>query len=152
MKKYFFSFLAFLIIAACNKDKFQTKPTLKITSDNPKTIPVGGTLSVTLEYTDKEGDVNDSLFIIRQRLNVRGRSTYVALPYKIPDFPATDKGEIRVNLDYQLGLTLQIQPIRIPGSNPSRNEPDTLNLKFVVKDKAKNISDTVVLNNVIVSR
>jgi len=152
MKKYFFGFFALIVVVACNKDKFQTKPTLKVISSNTSTVPLSGTLSVKLEYTDKEGDVSDSLLVIRQRLNKRQPLNLKALPYKIPDFPNTTKGEINVNMDYYGDITLQLDAIRIPGSNPSRNEPDTMNFKFVAKDKGGHYSDTVSLNNIIVIR
>jgi hypothetical protein len=45
-----------------------------------------------------------------------------------------------------------LPPLRIPGSNPVRNEIDTLRLKIVAKDKAGNKSDTLVVNNVYVTR
>ena len=152
MKKYFFSFLVATALISCDKDKFQTKPTLEIKSTNTKIVPVGSTLAVTLEYTDKEGDVSDSLLVVRQRLNKRGPIRLSPLPYKIPDFPQTTKGQININMDYYGDLTLQLNSIRIPGSNPSKNEPDTMTFKFVAKDKGGNYSDTVTLNDIIVIR
>ncbi|MEO6070230.1 MAG: hypothetical protein ABIN57_11600 [Chitinophagaceae bacterium] len=152
MKKYIFTFLVLVAIIACNKEKFQTKPTLKVLSSNTKKVPLSGTLSVKLEFTDKEGDVSDSLLVIRQRINKRMPVTLKALPYKIPDFPKTTKGEINIFMDYYGDLTLQLDAIRIPGSNPSRNEPDTMNIKFVAKDKGGHYSDTASLNNIIIIR
>lgn len=152
MKKYFFLLLVVGAATACSKDKYETKPQLKFKSANYDVVPLSATLEINIEFTDKEGDVSDSIFFVRQRLNKRGPLTLPVLPYKIPDFPNTSKGEFQVNLNYSNDLTLQLQPIRIPGSNPSRNEPDTLNLKFVAKDKGGNKSDTLTLSNVIVIR
>ena len=139
-------------IIACGKDRFQTVPQLKLKSRSADVIPQNGTLRLNIEYTDKEGDVSDSLFIVRQRLNARGRVTLPASPYKIPDFPKTDKGEFEVTLNYQFGLVFGLSPIRITGSNPVKNEIDTLRLKIVAKDKAGNKSDTLVVDNVYVTR
>ncbi|MDQ3682846.1 MAG: hypothetical protein M3352_07220 [Bacteroidota bacterium] len=141
----------FILILACNKDKFQTKPQIKIVSVSDKFISSNGSIDVTLEFTDKEGDVNDSLFVIRERINRRGPLVRSPLPYKIPSFPNTTKGEFFVSLDYR-SLTLNLSPIRIIGSVPVRNEPDTLNLKFVVQDKEGNKSDTATVDNVIIIR
>ena len=152
MKQFFAIFAVALLLFACNKDKFETKPQLKIKSVNTKEVSNTQPLTVSIEFTDKEGDVSDSFFIVRQRLNARGPRTFDALPYKIPDFPNTRKGLIEVNFRFFEDLILQLEPIRIPGTNPSRNEPDTMQFKFVAKDKAGNYSDTAVLNDIFVER
>lgn len=140
------------VLIACGKDRFQTVPQLKLKSRNTDIVPINGVLRLTVEFTDKEGDVNDSLLIVRQRLNVRGPLTMAASPYGIPDFPLTDKGEFQLNLEYQRHLILAMAPIRIPGSNPAKNEIDTLRLKIVARDKEGNKSDTLVVDNVYVTR
>ena len=141
-----------LTIIACGKDRFQTVPQLKLKSRSTDVVPLNGSLRLNVEYTDKEGDVSDSLFIVRQRLNVRGPVNLPASPYKIPDFPKTDKGEFEITLTYQFGLVFGLSPLRITGSNPIKNEIDTLRLKIVAKDKAGNKSDTLFVDNVYVTR
>ena len=143
--------IAFVIVA-CGKDRFQTVPQLKLKSRNTDIVPLNGSLILSLEFTDKEGDVRDSLLIVRERLNIRGATQLPASPYGIPDFPPTDKGEFEVTLNYQFGLVFGLGPLRIPGSNPVRNEIDTLRLKIVARDAAGNKSDTLVVNNVYVTR
>jgi len=151
--KSILSILAFsILILSCERDKFQTKPQITVKSVSDKLIPFNGSLDVTLEFTDKEGDVNDSIFVIRQRVNRRGPLVRPASPYKIPAFPNTTKGEFVISLEYNLGLTFGISPIRIIGSNPARNEPDTMNIKFIAKDQAGNKSDTATVENVIIIR
>jgi hypothetical protein len=140
------------VIVACGKDKFETVPQLKLKSRNTDVVPLNGSLRLDVEFTDKEGDVTDSLLIVRQRLNARGAIQLPALPYGIPDFPLTDKGQFEVTLSYQFGLVLGLTPIRITGSNPIRNEIDTLRLKIVARDAAGNKSDTLVVDNVYVTR
>jgi hypothetical protein len=144
--------LLFVAFIACSKDKFQTKPQLKFKSKNTAEVAQNGTLRITLEYTDKEGDVDDSLLMVRERLNQRGPVILPASPYLIPKFPDITKGEFEITLTYQFGLIFGLSLIRIPGSNPARNEPDTLNLKFVARDKAGNKSDTLTVSNIIVIR
>lgn len=136
---------------ACGKDKFETVPQLKIKSKSTDVVPFNGNLTVTLQYTDKEGDVDDSLIVVRQRLNRRNTVTPPSSPYKIPSFPDFKKGEFEVNFRFNFDLIVGLSPIRIPGSNPAQFEPDTLTLKFVARDKAGNKSDTVS-TGVVVNR
>lgn len=146
--------VAFAIIS-CGKDKFQTVPQLKLKSKSPDVVEITGPLStlvLRIEYTDKEGDVSDSVFIVRQRLNLKGPVQLDASPYNIPDFPKTDQGEFEISLPYQFGLVFNLAPIRIPGSSPPRNEIDTLRLKIVAKDNEGNKSDTLIVDNVYVTR
>ena len=147
-----FAVIVALVMISCDKDKFQTVPQLKYKSRNTDVVPVNGTLVLSIEYSDKEGDLSDSIFVVRQRLNIKGPIQLAASPYNIPDFPKTDKGEFEISLAYQFGLVFGLSPIRVPGSNPVKNEIDTLRLKIVAKDNAGNKSDTLVVDNVYVTR
>ena len=138
-----------LTVISCGKDRFQTVPQLKLKSRNTDVVDLNDNLRLNVEYTDKEGDVSDSLFIVRQRLNVKKPVQLLASPYKIPNFPNTDKGEFEITLAYQFGLLLALTPIPRPGGG---NEIDTLRLKIVARDKAGNKSDTLVVDNVYVIR
>jgi hypothetical protein len=146
-----FVFLFILIMPGCGKDKFQTKPQLKFKSKNTDVVQLNQALRINIEYTDKEGDVDDSLLVVRQRLNRRGPLSLLS-PYGIPKFPDTNKGEFEVTFAYQFHLIVGMPAIRVPGSNPPRNEPDTLRLKFVARDKAGNKSDTLYVDNIVVIR
>ena len=137
---------------SCDKDKFETKPQLEYKSRNTDIVPVNGTLRLNIEFRDKEGDVSDSVLIVRQRLNKRGAVQTPASPWRVPDFPKTDKGEFEITLDYQFHLITGLTAIRVTGSNPPKNEIDTLRLKIVARDKGGNKSDTLVVDNVYVIR
>ncbi len=143
--------LVFTLIA-CNKDKFQTKPTISIKSINTEVVPQNGTFIITLECTDKEGDVEDSLILIKKRLNRRVVTTVRdTLRFKIPTFPANSRTEIQAVLDYQ-NILSALNPPNIPGSNPLQREVDTLVLRMAVRDKAGNTSDTVESRQIYVIR
>lgn len=144
--------LSVICMLSCSKDKFQTTPQISIKSFSPEVVPVNSNLTIRLEFTDKEGDVNDSLWIIRQRLNRRGPVTLPPAPFKIPSFPATKKGEFEVVLRYQFELVFGMSSIPIPGTNPVQREPDTLRLHIFVRDADGNVSDTAVLNDLYVIR
>lgn len=144
--------LLILVAVACNKDKFQTKPTITITSMSGDYIPLNGSWQVTLECTDKEGDVQDSIFVVKRRLNKRVVPTIRdTLRFKFPVFPTKTRTEIVLTFDYQSILSAQSPPF-IPGSNPPQRELDTLQVKFAVKDNAGNVSDTVISNIIQVFR
>ena len=153
MKRNLVLLFVILIVAfACNKDKFQTKPTLSIKSVNTDEVPFNGTFIVNLECTDKEGDVQDSLIIIKRRLNKRVVATVRdTLRYKFPIFPTNTRTEIKATLDYQTILSA-LNPPNIPGSNPVTKERDTLILRFAVRDNAGNTSDTIESRQIIVIR
>jgi hypothetical protein len=150
MKQLIILGLGALIFTACDKDKFQTQPQLKIESLNYDFVPKNESLRVTLSFTDKEGDVDDTLYVVRTRLNQRGPySDQTPFDYKIPSFPDQQNGEIELNMSYGLDLTVNLPSIFVPGTTD--REPDTMALKFVLLDKGKNASDTAIAN-VIVER
>ena len=93
---------------SCDKDKFETVPQLEYKSRNTDIVPVNGSLRLNVEFRDKEGDVSDSVLIVRQRLNKRGPVQLPANPYGIPDFPKTDKGEFEITLEYQFHLRQRV--------------------------------------------
>ena len=140
-----------LIFFACSKDDFETKPTIEIKSASPKVVPQNGNMIVDLKFTDKEGDLN-AVYIWKVRLNQLKRPTVrdSIPPRLIPEFPKNQKGELELNLTYQDHLLSAQSPRRDPITG--RLEPDTLNMKFVVKDKAGNVSDTAFLNNIVILR
>jgi hypothetical protein len=141
-----------VIAVACGKDKFQTKPTISIKSINTDLVPANGTFVVTLECTDKEGDVQDSVLIIKKRLNKRVVATIRdTIRYKFPSFPKSSRTFVEATLDYQTIISA-ITPPNIPGSNPVQKERDTLLLRFMVRDNAGNTSDTISSKQIIVIR
>lgn len=150
--KIIYSVLALLlVIFACSKDDFETKPKISIKSVSPEFVPNKSDLRLRFEFRDKEGDVDDSLVMIRERLNVNGPDVSLPIAYDIPDFPDKNKGEFEVTIPFDFGLVFDLEPIRIINTS-DQYERDTLRLKFVVKDKAKNVSDTAVVNRIIVDR
>lgn len=130
--------------AACSKDKFQTKPQIKIKNINSKVISSNsGPLVITLEYTDKEGDLGeDTLLSIRDRLNIVplpiGTSNVDTLHNIIPAFPSKSHGEFEVKFEWANYL------------HQSDIENDTITFKFVAKDNAGNISDTIATDKIVI--
>jgi hypothetical protein len=151
MKRIFAFAILIMAFAACSKDKVESRPHLSFKSFSSKVIPVGSAARINLNFTDQEGDL-DSIFVIRQRVNQRSFPNSQVIDLGIPKFANQNQGELQVALDYATQLTFNLNAIRIPGTNPSRYEPDTLQLRFYVKDKAKQTSDTLGPEQLIVLR
>jgi len=125
-----------LIFVGCNKEKFTSRPQLKFKSINTKVLDRGEIVSVTLSYTDLEGDLQDSLFVQKFEPScVRSRFT---TKYKLPNFPAVrnSEGEFVVSFGYNVNNYPLI-------TAPLCGRNDTCYFRFVLKDKAQNVSDTV---------
>src|SRR5690349_20522140 len=120
-KLVLYSTLCLIVIAACSKDKFQTKPSIEIKTIGPNPVPLNAPLIVELDYTDKEGDIADSLFIRKIRINQKKvgvtlrDSFYLQLP---GDVPEKNKGTIRLTLDYQNYVISAQNPGNPPNSAP----------------------------------
>ena len=145
--KILVALLVISFLAACKKDKYNTKPTLVFKSVSADVVPVRGSLRFEFEVFDKEGDISDTFYLRKVRINKRFRPTLArdSLKIKFPDVPNTRKGIIELNLTYDNYLTSALNP-----GNPP--EPDTLLFKFAIRDKAKNVSDTFTSNPIVIIR
>jgi hypothetical protein len=131
-----------VLLVACGKDKFETKPLLEIKDYSAKDIYPGQDLVIRINYFDKEGDLSQTPFTaIRRRTNINPPSSQFpfadTLIYTLPEFPAKDNGEISFHLNYDF-------------LRQSTVENDTLHFRFSVVDKAGNVSDTVVSDQIII--
>jgi hypothetical protein len=138
------AFFAAIFIYGCHKDKFQTKPTIRVKDINTTEVNAPmGTLKITLECTDKEGDEgNGELTYIRIRTN--------SIP--IPDPHNNDKADTafatvpafpKKNI---VDMDLEI-PYSFLDEDPSRN--DTMFFKLTLKDSQNNQSDTITTKSIV---
>ena len=138
-------------LTACEKDKYNTKPSLTLRSVNTTVVPFNGTLSFEFEVTDKEGDITDSLWVKKVRLNKKVLPTLRDSFYlQLPQIKKIQKAFVQVDLSFQDYLISAINP-PLTG-NPPRRENDTLQFKFVLRDKAKNASDTFTSETIVITR
>ena len=144
-------FILLVTIAACSKDKFETKPSLKLKSQS-RIVPADNEaiFSVTLEYTDKEGDLygprDSSVYYQAVLLNVRsviGGPNYPPAYASLPEFPDKRSGEIEIRMD-RFAYYKQIQ-----NNQGGDDFNDTLVFSIVIKDKAGNLSDTVTTEPIV---
>lgn len=132
-----------ILIVACSKDKFETKPLIEIKDYNTREIFQGGMLNVTMNYFDKEGDLNEGIltaFIRRQNIIPildPNQDKADSLTYILPDFPPKDKGEITFRLGFNF-------------LKESLFENDTILIRFTVTDLAGNTSDSVLTEPIVI--
>lgn len=128
--------LATVILWACSKDKFESKPRLEIKDYSATEVFRFQTLRIRLNYFDKEGDLDQAAFTaIRVRLNQLPLGTGSAdkadtIRSTMPEFPPKDNGELTVQFDWDF-------------LKESIAENDTIMFRFAVTDRAGNNSDTL---------
>lgn len=138
-------------VVACSKDKVETKPFIKVKSLSSTDIPLNGDLTIELEFTDKEGDLQ-SIFVQKIRVNKRVVPTIRdTFSLNIADFPKKQDGNLDIHLYYQNQLLSAQAPPTSPNF-PSGFESDSLIIRLALKDKANNVSDTISTEQVIVAR
>ena len=140
-----------MVVVSCSKDKVETKPSINVKSLSSKLIPVNGDLSINLEFRDKEADL-ESIFVQKIRQNIRKTTTIRdTFSLSVADFPKKTDGDIEMRLFYQLQL---ISAERAP-ANPNSStgfESDSIVIRLALRDKAKNVSDTVTTEQIVVQR
>ncbi len=83
--KILVTLLLVVFVVACNKNNYNTTPTLRLKSVGNKVVPFGGFLRVEFEVTDKEGDISDTLYFKKIRLNKLTTTTVRdSLAFQIP--------------------------------------------------------------------
>jgi hypothetical protein len=143
--------IVLVFLAACGKEKLESKPSIKIKKIEPSFVPVGGILNVDLEFADKEGDIDDGvIFVIKERINQRVVPTIrdeFELP--VPGFPKQSRGTIQLILNYSNHLQSAANPPPLPG-NPNDKEDDSLIFRFAIRDRALQMSDTINTDLIVV--
>jgi hypothetical protein len=132
--------LFLLALVSCSKNKYTTKPQITIVSIGPDSVSISDIFKVDLHFTDKEGDIHDSLYMHGHVLNQKqqGNATeFQEYSYTIPDYPDKIQGDFQLMFSRQLNSTL---PLLI---DPQTEESDTILYSFNVKDSKGNLSDTV---------
>ena len=134
-----------MVASGCAKDKFTTRPQLEFKEVADYTVARGGLIKFTLQVTDKEGDLTDSIFIATK--TTRCTASNRQLKYLMPPFPITANSKAEIEITFVNG---QFVPgyVALPG--PACGRPDTTTFYFWIRDKAKNVSDTVQTDKPII--
>lgn len=131
-----FSILLLLfVLTGCKKDKFGTRPSIKLKSVNTTQLHSGELLQFVISFTDAEGDISDSVFV--QKIEPRCALSNFKQLYGLPAVPRTKnlEGDLIVTFGYNQPPYVQI--------GPRCAQNDTAVFRFALKDKANNVSDTI---------
>jgi hypothetical protein len=143
MIKITFGILILAVLGlACRKDKFNTKPSLSFKSVNAKTFFATQDIKMLLNATDKEGDLTDTIFIFKRSRNCNVLNTY---KIKLPVFPTSNNLNIDVAVNFTYGFNGNYFNLN-PNCSPKN---DSCSFKFVLKDKAGNVSDTITSPEIV---
>jgi hypothetical protein len=135
-----------LVFSACNKDSYNTKPSLTFTSVNNTAFTNGGEMLFSITFTDKEGDLQDSVWI--QKITKTKGCINFSDRSKIPVFTATPNLKGTLEIGYSVGTSLNSPYPILPGCPGNKN--DTCYFKFWARDLGKNVSDTVISPEIII--
>jgi hypothetical protein len=128
------------LFTACNKDKYTTKPQLTFKSAKSYDVPRGDLIEFLIDFTDKEGDVSDTLYIQNRTASCPNSDYPLPIPYKVANFPGSSNLKGQFKIVYINGTT-------VPGyatyNGNACGRPDTTVFYFWLKDKANNVSDTI---------
>ncbi|TAD84801.1 MAG: hypothetical protein EAY75_12415 [Bacteroidetes bacterium] len=141
------AFFMTAFFVACSKEKFTTKPQLFFKKVESYNVGRGQLIDITLEFTDKEGDLTDSIFI--RSVTTRCPTSNSTVGYKLPEFDTSSrlKGEFRIIFENQTNNTGFLV---FTGNRCNR--PDTTMFSFWMRDRAKNMSDTISIDRPIIIR
>ena len=140
-------FAAAILLYACGKDKFTTKPQLKFIKADSYDVAQGELITFRLEFTDKEGDLSDSIFL---RSDAKGcAASNRTFGFPIPTFPTISNSKGEIEITFANGRNI---PGYVPMPGPACGRPDTTTYYFWIKDKAKNVSDTIRTDKPLIIR
>lgn len=150
MKRILLSGLIAATVFACSKDKFETKPQIKINEFGPEQVVKGQLIQLRATVTDKEGDIQDSLYVVRKRYNVTTNVllTTDTIRYSLVTLGAPTKTETEIQVRFLYG---ELQPDIAPIQNLETTDR-SYTLGLVIIDKAGNRSDYVESEKIVLKK
>ncbi len=138
---FFFISLVALFAVACEKDKFTTKPQVKVKSLSPGTANRGDIISLQTSFTDEEGDIDSVYYIVKWYDGniVTTPNTIDTVRNFFDDLstpPKTREGDLFIKFSYGLQITGYQQ-----WTNAPTVKDTTVAIGIVLIDKQKNRSD-----------
>jgi hypothetical protein len=136
-----------LFFTACNKDKFTTKPQVEIKSLSPGDVYKGQEFEFVATVRDKEGDLQDSVLLVRKRFNGTSLLTADTTRFSIATFSFPDKQQIDISARFAYGEL-------IDGTIFQNLESVDRNFAvgIIVRDKAGNRSDYVESGTIVLHK
>lgn len=149
MKRFLLFIALVTVIIACDKDKFKTEPQVEIIDFGPSEIFIGEAFALRAVIRDKEGDLKDTVYLVRQRYNVGELTplTTDTIPIAISEFEFPDNPRIEVTANFIYGQF-------IPGYIFINQESEDRELAFgiIVKDEAGNKSEYLETDRVLLKK
>jgi hypothetical protein len=136
-----------VLLAACSKDNFKTQPTVQITSFGPGEVHKGMVFTFFADVTDKEGDVQDSVLLVRKRFTGQNLLSVDTVRYSIANFGVPLKTKIQIEAKFDYGEV-------VDGTIFQNLESVDRNFAvgIIVRDKAGNKSDYVESNKIVLKK
>lgn len=140
------------IIWGCQKDEFTTRPQLEFVSASLSTWAPGENMVFTLKFTDKEGDIFGPLDLIFdtilyvEKITRNCPASDFSAYYELPDAPDEDFSEGELLVRYSLFPATEFPAVKDP---QCENRNDSCVFRFVLRDRAGNVSDTVTSPEIV---
>jgi hypothetical protein len=136
------------ILTACSKDKFKSQPQVEITSFGPSEVFYGQTITLKATVTDKEGDLQDSVYIVRKRFNGQNLLTVdTSIRYDLSTLGFPNKQTIEIQAQFSYGETTEGK-IYQAAEDVDRN----FSVGIIVIDRAGHRSDYVESKPIILRK
>src|SRR5438128_119120 len=106
MKRIFVFLLFIPVLFSCNKNKFKTQPQVHIKSFGPAEVFAGENFRLDATVTDKEGDLQDSVLIVRKRFNITTNTLITVdttLRFSLQDFGNPSQPQIELEAIFNYG-------------------------------------------------
>lgn len=137
-------------LAACNKDNFKTVPTVKIESIGPSEVTNGDIIQLLATVTDKEGDLQDSVIVVRKKFNGSTLLTVdssARVSLKGLGSPVKDKIELRISISYG-----KLLPEYALFQDLERDFDRNFSVGLIVRDNAGNRSEYVESEQIVLKK
>jgi hypothetical protein len=138
------------IFTACSKDKFETVPQIDIKEFGPEEVVKGQMIELRAIVRDKEGDIQDSLYVVKKRYNLTTgfELSNDTIRYFIGSLGAPDKQENEVLVRFLYG---ELKPDIAPIQNLESVDRG-YRLGLVVIDKKGNRSKYVETEQIVLKK
>ncbi len=142
-----------VLLVACSKDSYNTKPTLKILSVSSDYISFDGEVVISVQMTDKQGDFPGGVYTCKAV-----RQNEKPLEMGLPDYPVVTDSLIPdangggFNFDRDYPKAVFDRRFTYSDLHRSGQENDTLKIYFTLCDRRGNQSDTVYTKIIVVEK
>ena len=139
-----------LALAACSKDKFNTVPTVTIDSFGPSEAYNGDIIQLSATVTDKEGDLQDSVIVVRKKFNgntLLSTDSSAKVSLRGLGSPVKDKIELRVTISYG-----KLYPEYAIFQELERDFDRNFSVGLIVRDNAGHRSEYVESKKIVLKK